>query len=230
MTLTINGERVDFRLEKERFLREALQGVESWLSDSGLVITAIRCNGKELPDGGLAADGGIPLETVDELALEIRHARELRIAALREEIERLGERARAAPAGEREEASRLLGEASDRYQRTMKTYAALQALSGELSQMEAKIGDVSVLLQSGKDREAMETVTRFTDLIESVLSILPATSGSKDASALFAEINPRLRDVVDAFTAGDFILVGDILEYEIAPRLSGLSALLARCA
>ena len=96
--------------------------------------------------------------------------------------------------------------------------------------MEGKIGDVSVLLQSGKDRQAMETITRFADLIAAVLAVLPRTAGGGEAAALFAELNPRLREILDAFDAKDFILIGDILEYEIAPRLGGLAALLARCA
>lgn len=230
MTLTINGETVDVRMEKERILSEALQGVEAWLSESGLIVTAIRCNGEALHADGLAAAGETPLERVEELALEVCHARELRLAALRRELSELTEREDAAEAGNRAEASRLREEASLRFRGALELYTALDDLGGRLADMKGKIGEVSVLLQSGKDREAMETVARFTDLIEAVLAILPRTRDGGQAAALFADFNPRLREVLAAFDAKDFILVGDILEYEIAPRLEGLSSLLARCA
>jgi hypothetical protein len=228
LTLTINGEKVDFRLEKERFLREALQGVEDWLSGTGLVVIGVRCNGRTISEDGLGAEGDTPLEGVEELALEVRHARELRVAALQEKLSETMERERTAGAGEREEAVRRREEASRRFREAVETYTALQDLARELADMEGKLGEVSVLLQSGKDRLAMETVTRFTDIIEGVLAILPKTSNGSEAAKLFADINPRLREILAAFDAKDFILVGDILEYEIAPRLGGLAALLAR--
>lgn len=230
MTLTINGEKVDFRLEKERFLREALEGVQDWLSGSGLVVTAIRCNGKGILSDALRAAGDTPLEQVEELALDVRHARELRIAALQEELSVLVERERNAEAGKREEAARRREEATRRIRETVEIYDRIQALAGELAAMEGKLGEVSVLLQSGRDRQAMQTVMRFADLIESVLAVLAKTGNGGEAVSLFADLNPRLREILGAFDAKDFILVGDILEYEIAPRLGGLGALLAGCA
>jgi hypothetical protein len=230
LTLTINGDKVDFRLEEERILREALGGIEDWLSESGMVVTAVRCDGKALSAEALRAAWDTPLERVSELAIEARHAREIRMAALREDLADLVERERTAPDAERAEASRRREDASRRIRETVETYGALQSLTGEIASMEARIGEVSILLQSGKDRQAMETITRFADLIEAVLAVLPRTVGGGEAAALFAEINPRLREILEAFGAGDFILIGDILEYEIAPRLGGLAALLSRCA
>jgi hypothetical protein len=230
LTLTINGDIVDFRLENERILREALQGVEEWLSGSGLVITAVHCDGKLLAADDLRTEGDRPLERVRELAFDVRHARELRLAALREQLSELADRERTAEAGEREEAARRREEASCRLRETMETYAALQALAPELAALEEKIGEVSVLLQSGKDRQAMETVTRFTDLIEAAVAALQRTGNAGEAAELFSDLNPRLREILGAFDAKDFILVGDLFEYEVAPRLGKLSALLARCA
>lgn len=230
MTLTINGDKVDFRLEGERILGEALGGIGDWLAESGLVVTAVGCNGKALSAEDLRAAGDTPLDRVEDLAIEARHARELRMAALQEDLADLAERERTAEDPERGEAARRRQEASRRIRETMETYDTLQALTEQIGVMEGKIGEVSVLLQSGKDRQAMETITRFADLIEAVLAVLPRTDGGGEPAALFSQINPRLREILDAFGAKDFILIGDILEYEIAPRLGGLAALLSRCA
>jgi hypothetical protein len=41
-----------------------------------------------------------------------------------------------------------------------------------------------------------------------------------------SELNPVLRDLVAAFDARDSVLIGDLLEYEIAPRMERIAPLL----
>ena len=45
---------------------------------------------------------------------------------------------------------------------------------------------------------------------------------------LIAELTPFLRDLVAAFDVKDTVLIGDLLEYEIAPRMERLAPLLER--
>jgi hypothetical protein len=89
-----------------------------------------------------------------------------------------------------------------------------------------RLPEVSVLLQTGRDRAAMEIVIGFTDDAQSVLDLLPFLPPDLGRGKLIAEITPFLRDLVSAFGSKDSILIGDLLEYEILPRMERLTPLL----
>jgi hypothetical protein len=92
----------------------------------------------------------------------------------------------------------------------------------------AGLREVSVLLATGKDREAMDSIVRFTDLLQTLLSLLPSLPRDGEREKLFVELNGILREVVAAFDARDSVLIGDLLEYEVTPRLEGILPLLSR--
>ena len=108
--------------------------------------------------------------------------------------------------------------------------AALRSLSGELGAAAAGISEVSVLLATGRDRQAMEAIVRFSELSQRLLVLLgPAAVpqlGGLEPRAFFEELNRVLRELVGAFEARDTVLIGDLLEYEVAPRLRRLEAAL----
>jgi len=98
------------------------------------------------------------------------------------------------------------------------------ALLGALSEVE----QVSVLLQTGRDRDAMGRVIAFSELTQSLLRILsrlaPAAFlvAGRPLQEFQGELNAALRQLLDAFDARDTVLIGDLLEYEAAPRLRQL--------
>ena len=89
-----------------------------------------------------------------------------------------------------------------------------------------RLPEVSVLLQTGRDKAAMEIVIGFTDAVQSVLDLLPFLPPDQGRGKLIAELTPFLRDLVSAFGSKDSILIGDLLEYEILPRMERLTPLL----
>ena len=108
---------------------------------------------------------------------------------------------------------------------------ALRLLLQDLNRSIKEIGEVAVLLQTGKDRQAMETITRFSELsqclvrIFSSLKLTPENNdkiGGKSFDAFFTELNLMLEELLAAFKHQDSVLIGDLLEYEIAPRLEEL--------
>lgn len=91
------------------------------------------------------------------------------------------------------------------------------------------IGDLPLLFQSGKSAEAYHQLTLFTELLEQVnriLALLPI-DGKADA---FREMDlaPILRQLAEAFEADDAVLIGDLMEYEIAPKIEILLSFLDR--
>ncbi len=111
---------------------------------------------------------------------------------------------------------------------------ALNNLALELEQCISEISDVSLLLQTGKDRKAMEAIIRFSELNENLVRIFQNLQNNRqketeeltiDGMSLekfYTELNAILKELVEAFHAQDSVLIGDLLEYEIAPRLESI--------
>lgn len=71
------------------------------------------------------------------------------------------------------------------------------------------ISEVAVLLQQGRDQEAMSRIVRFSDLCAKFTRLNPEAK----TSDLIAPLN----ELVGAFDNSDSVLIGDLLEYEIVP-------------
>ncbi len=100
-------------------------------------------------------------------------------------------------------------------------------IAGELEELPAK-------LQAGKDKEAYSLITNLADLIDNfchtaTLSALfpqkygTITLGGKSIKEFFADFSTILRDFQDAFSSKDTVLMGDLAEYEISPRIISLA-------
>lgn len=94
-------------------------------------------------------------------------------------------------------------------------------------------------LQAGQEKAAMDTITRFTEVAGRVLRILPRVVEARPAlqteiiddqtlSDAIAGIRDLLGELEGAFRNTDYVLVGDLLEYEILPRFSSLSSTVER--
>jgi hypothetical protein len=148
-------------------------------------------------------------------------------AGLAPELCRLDAQARAALASAASSLQELIGR---RLAEAEDPRSALARLSSELEATAAGISEVSVLLATGRDRQAMEAVVRFSELCQRLLVLLgrlgvPAVGGREPAE-FFAGLNGVLQELITAFQAHDTVLIGDLLEYEIAPRLRQLRAVL----
>ena len=108
-----------------------------------------------------------------------------------------------------------------------KTAAALKELIPGIS-------DVSILLQTGKDKEAFNTVLTFIELSQTVVRILSIlreagsldfekiSAGDESLESFYTGFNQILKDLAEAFDSSDTVLIGDLLEYEIAPKIDTL--------
>lgn len=112
---------------------------------------------------------------------------------------------------------------------------ALPRVRAELMGALAELEQVSVLLQTGRDREAMGKVIAFSELTQSLIGVVARLrAASPGESTLLVEgrplakyraaLNDVLRQLLEAFDARDTVLIGDLLEYEAAPLLRRLAA------
>lgn len=93
-----------------------------------------------------------------------------------------------------------------------------------------EVSEVSVLLQRGEDRRAMDSLVRFTELVGKLLRIMPHMVRGNHEPAVSAErlekygaeLNATLEELVDAFGTQDSVLIGDLVEYELVPKIEEL--------
>ncbi|MBN2050830.1 MAG: hypothetical protein JW760_10330 [Spirochaetales bacterium] len=113
-----------------------------------------------------------------------------------------------------------------------KSSEALKAMLGSLR-------DVSLLLQTGKDREAMALVLSCIELVSKIIRLYPLildesgispdtlTVGESSIKDFYSDFNATMEELIQAFQVNDSVLIGDLLEYEVAPRLESLLPSLA---
>lgn len=105
---------------------------------------------------------------------------------------------------------------------------------GQLAATRDALIEVPVQLQTGKERAAMQTVISLTEFLSRLVRLVPLVEARVDDPPIdiagtrrFAEeLVPHLAELREAFEIQDTVLLGDLLEYEIAPRLEELDRLL----
>ena len=101
----------------------------------------------------------------------------------------------------------------------------------EITDVIELLKNVPVEMQSGKDVHA---IIRLADVMNAFCntitwsSLFPETFGSikvgeNSLSEFLADLSPILKDFSDALENSDSVLIGDLAEYEICPRLESLS-------
>lgn len=116
--------------------------------------------------------------------------------------------------------------------------AMLRDLGGEFAGCITPLTDVPIQLQTGKEMAVMETINRFSMGLERLyrlLPLLPLGGFTEEAlmvnGAPLAELpgclSPILEELLGALKNRDTILVGDLSEYELAPKIEELSAVLS---
>ena len=134
----------------------------------------------------------------------------------------------------------LIDKLSERIKECMEPLKSLKLLEDELKKTSIEIGEVSLLLQTGKDKKAMDYIISFSKLSEKVLRILSYLKEAnvisikdfkiddKSVKDFFNDMNSVLCELIEAFEVKDLVLIGDLLEYEIAPRLESFATFIAR--
>lgn len=111
------------------------------------------------------------------------------------------------------------------------SFAELSKLFEDLSQ---QMENVPAALQAGKNKEVSESIKIVADSIDNfchiaaLASLFPQdfatkTIDGKQFADFFKDFSPILSDFEGALTNNDTVLIGDLSEYEICPRLKAIS-------
>ncbi|MDR2482230.1 MAG: hypothetical protein LBD08_01195 [Treponema sp.] len=106
----------------------------------------------------------------------------------------------------------------------------LAALESVVSAIAVRLEELPLDMQTGKDGRAAETAALFSTAAEKLFrltGLLPSRDASPGAlSALMDEFGAAVRKLLEAYTLKDTVLIGDLAEYELAPRLRAFYAAL----
>jgi len=120
--------------------------------------------------------------------------------------------------------------------RELQDPAAEMSRTGPLvSEICARLEELPLDIQTGKDARAAETVRTFSGVAEKVFRVFDVlktkgfpvgeiTVENMSLTAYIAEFSTALRELLAAYEQHDTVMVGDLAEYEMAPRLRGLHA------
>lgn len=98
-----------------------------------------------------------------------------------------------------------------------------------------ELRELPVWLQTGKEKQAMQAVLVFVELFNKVIRLMPELGRrgvdanairieGQDLPSFYASFNGVLKDLAKAIEDHDSVLIGDLSEYEVAPRMEGLFA------
>ena len=116
------------------------------------------------------------------------------------------------------------------------SFTALAQLFSELS---AQMEEVPAALQSGKNDEVSKSITKVADSIDNLCHVAALASlfpqdfndtkiDGKQFNDFFEDFSPILLDFEQALKNNDTVLIGDLSEYEICPRLKAISSALEK--
>jgi hypothetical protein len=99
----------------------------------------------------------------------------------------------------------------------------------------ARLAEFPLDIQTGKDARAAETVNLFSGIAEKVFRIYHTlkiegfpiaeiTVDNMPINTYITEFSKALKELLDAYERRDTVLIGDLAEYEMAPRLRSLHA------
>jgi len=120
------------------------------------------------------------------------------------------------------EAARLAGILEARRREAANPEDEARRSAESLAKTAPTLDDVAVNLQTGRDKQAMETIITLADELQVLMRSLGWCGGGPDIGAIADDLNGILQELEEALKAGDTVLIGDLLEYEIKPRLLDL--------
>jgi len=277
MQLIINGEKIDYSLEKENNYEEVLQGIKNWASSSSLSLKSFQING-QTPQIELS-QMSIGKEDVLEVALESRVQKRM------EEIGLLGEFFGLLEQALIQGNESLLLELKEEYRHLSPNlpYLLLEENSQEVFRL-SKILDQAVLektfppteekdkvelllyvkqlmgrvelyakevqdpdraldihlqvlrdqwqklekipgyFQTGEDKKALEGIMVLIGSLDGFfrMGALLGEERLQEKKEMIIALKGDLMGIQEAFENQDFVLIGDLVEYEVLPKLKEL--------
>lgn len=99
-------------------------------------------------------------------------------------------------------------------------YELLKTVDEYAAKLKIGILECSKLFQSGQTSEGSESVITIIEGLQWIIDAIALTVDIQKEPIDSVEINSKLYEIIDAFKNEDYILIGDLFEYEILPILT----------
>ena len=124
-------------------------------------------------------------------------------------------------------AGRVAQEAESRRKELQSPDKALAETLAALTASGEGLADLGVLFQRGRDKEAFELILGLFTLLEDAgrraeLSMRDRPEDALSWQSFHDDLQPFLKETEAALGSGDYVLLTDLLEYEVCPRLTRL--------
>ena len=91
----------------------------------------------------------------------------------------------------------------------------------------ARLVDLPLDVQTGKDKHAAETLQYFSGIVEKIFRVfrqldIQGYISEEPVSRLIIDFGTAVKELLEAYERHDSVLVGDLTEYEMAPKLKEL--------
>ncbi|MDR3145353.1 MAG: hypothetical protein LBU21_03670 [Treponema sp.] len=224
--ISVDGERVG-EASLERFFERDLAKVEtlelwtsSWADHAAQSLVSLYGAAQELEDSAYP----------EREALWARWAALAEARFLTAEMPELWVLAEKTFAGEGLNPAELRNVLEERLRELENPRRELAAAGALVEALVQRLKDLPLDIQTGKDRRAAETMGIFSTLAEKLVrlfnllkieGLLPENITVEGVPVLdyIGEFDSTLRDLIRAYEERDTVLVGDLAEYELAPRL-----------
>ncbi|AVQ44414.1 TPA: hypothetical protein ACX96Z_000775 [Clostridium sporogenes] len=103
---------------------------------------------------------------------------------------------------------------------------ALRTASEYILNLKNGINTAAENFQTGNDEDGTNLVPLIADGINWVAQILELTKDVHKEEVNFDELNNKLEELVEAIEFQDFILVGDLFQYEILPEIENMEKII----
>lgn len=99
---------------------------------------------------------------------------------------------------------------------------ALKTAYDYINKLILGIENVSNLIQVGKEVEGIKELIPVLDGIEYISKIIDLTKEVHVEEINLEELNNQLKEIIDAFENEDYVLLGDLLNYELIPTINNI--------
>lgn len=288
MTLTIDKTPIDFTLENEKSLTEVVESINSWLSQSQLIIEKIFINQCDYS----LKDFDTKLEDVNQIEIETLSFKDLNIhniswiiyfferltSAISDWNKDLLKQVKSEIPFVLEHLPTLLSLDnctkeeihSNKIEQLLNEYNFFQCEESDinksmvlesldsvtlllkerlnefthpkeelktsvtlLNSLREEIESVSMYLQSGKEKQAAAVMAKFTNIFQKIIRIINFNLNNTDVIGninvvdFTSDLNDILNELLEGYESQDVVLIGDILEYELSPRVEELNEILS---
>ena len=98
-------------------------------------------------------------------------------------------------------------------------YEILKTMEEYIVNLKQGLQEVSNLFQSGENYQGAQSIFNVIDGIQWLTDALTLTLDILKEKIDISELNGKLSEIVEAFENEDYVLVGDLFQYEVLPIL-----------